>query len=242
MKTVDTSTMKGFENKFLELTHYKYDKFRVFDDFLTMSVCAFHPVNIQSLGQEKDADNEKLYMDTIARYDKEFVREMAAMLPLYMIFVHQNPFVDGLGDVYMEYLSNKYKGQFFTPTDICRMMAVTTIVTGDKHKRVLDPAVGSGRMILAAAEIAPQNLFFGNDIDLTCVKMCLLNCYLNGLSAEICWGDSIAMDYWKVWRVNWQTEGILPIDPETSYAFRKPEIVAKVPQPKPPKNGQLKLF
>ena len=55
--------------------------------------------------------------------------------------------------------------------------------------RVMEPAVGSGGMLLAGASQVPRwaldmNLvqFFGMDIDLTMIKMCKLNCMLYGIN------------------------------------------------------------
>lgn len=54
---------------------------------------------------------------------------------------------------------------------------------------VCDPAVGSGVMLLAAASTYPSWMvhhglvqFYGTDIDMTCVRMCRLNCILYGMN------------------------------------------------------------
>jgi type I restriction-modification system DNA methylase subunit len=48
--------------------------------------------------------------------------------------------------------------------------------------RILDPACGSGRMLVVAAELSEKKeLYFGIDIDLSCVKMTILNLFLNGI-------------------------------------------------------------
>jgi hypothetical protein len=154
---------------------------------------------------------------------------------------------DVLGDVYMQYAyPNPGTGQYFTPWNICYMMAGMLIGEGEKevHARIkdtllnaqgvesalaeavmmtsvladtpqeaeryyfehviptavrigyepikiIDPCVGSGRMLLAAAAYYPgwiTNLglvqFYGQDIDPTCVQMTRVNMMLYGLDAR----------------------------------------------------------
>ena len=113
---------------------------------------------------------------------------------------------DALGDVYMEFAhANEASGQFFTPWDVCRMMARMTCgnleVTVRERMRdrgepvtIHDPTVGSGRLLLATAALLPKNLarsswvrFYGQDIDHTCVRMANVNMRLYGLNGTAIW-------------------------------------------------------
>lgn len=105
---------------------------------------------------------------------------------------------DVLGGVYMA-LSQGHRsfGQYFTPFPIARMMAelalseVTLPAQNAPPLTFLEPAVGSGVMILATAAVLEQRFpgaigegrveFYGQDIDECCVAMCRLNMLLHGI-------------------------------------------------------------
>ncbi len=63
---------------------------------------------------------------------------------------------------------------------------------------IMDPACGSGIMLLAAAGQFPPWAFhyglvrlYGQDIDYTCVQMCRINLRLYGLGAMLVVGDTL---------------------------------------------------
>lgn len=232
--------MKEFEKVFLGLAQ-RHSRHNLFDDFLSFSICSYHRTNIQSGLREKDAENEKLYFETIAGYQPDEHLLFSKMICDYMLFVHRNNYEDGFGDFYMEHLSNKHMGQFFTPIEICQLMSRITINESMQNKTIIDPCCGSGRLLLSSAEIAPQNWFFGIDKDLTCAMMSVVNCFLNGLKAEIAWGDTIAMDIYKVWQVNMKGVGILPCKKEDSLAFNYPswEEIKKAKEESNPKADEM---
>lgn len=111
-------------------------------------------------------------------------------------------FKDPFGDFYMEHLSNDRTGQFFTPEDVCEVMARiqmgNTIPDGTT---ILDPCCGSGRLLLACAKINRKALFYAADVDLTCCKMTLINMVLNSLCGEVAWMNSITQKHYKSWQV-----------------------------------------
>lgn len=113
-------------------------------------------------------------------------------------------FSDALGDLFMELVSGGRNGQFFTPENICNMMAELTIPTVKDNQSILDPACGSGRMLLAAAKRNRNAFFFGCDNDITCCKMAVINLILNTLQGEIALMDSLAMVYTKSWEVSYR--------------------------------------
>lgn len=109
---------------------------------------------------------------------------------------------DVLGGVYMA-LSQGHRsfGQYFTPFPIARMMAelalseVTLPAQNAPPLTFLEPAVGSGVMILAAADVLERRFpgaiaegrveFYGQDIDECCVAMCRLNMLLHGIGRRV---------------------------------------------------------
>ena len=103
-------------------------------------------------------------------------------------------------------------------------------------ERVADCCCGSGRMLLAAAKISRDSLFFGADIDRSCAMMCLVNLCLNGLLGEVCWMDTLTNRFYAGWRIELHPEHGVPyireVTESESYLVlmlpeKKQEIVAK---------------
>lgn len=110
------------------------------------------------------------------------------------------PFDDILGPVYMELASRGAKkplGQFFTPFNIAKAMAMINIGPRPEEGQVIrssDPTCGSGAMLLAFAQAALEDwgedglrqlALLGIDLDLYCAQMCAVqlvaNCNLHQL-------------------------------------------------------------
>lgn len=206
----------------------KYDLAKAFNDLLTVGICTFNQTNIQSRLQEKDEASEAIYMDTIKPYDKDDLNAFAAALGILQLNVLDNPYSDILGDFYMDYITKGENGQYFTPDPVCKMLAKMTLDNSESEgKRILDPACGSGRMLLNAAKLHYRNYFFGADNNNTCAKMATLNFFLNGLNGEVAWMNSLSMEWYGGWQINRNGLGIVPIEKEQS------EIWTEVPKPKP---------
>ena len=107
-------------------------------------------------------------------------------------------------------LGNHWKGQFFTPYSITKMMAKVTIgnfeqqISEKGYVSVNDCACGAGATLIAAAEEAYtqlndtkynwQNhiLFFAQDIDAVTAKMCYIQLSLLGCAGAVKIGDSLS--------------------------------------------------
>lgn len=73
--------------------------------------------------------------------------------------------------------------------------------------RILDPCCGSGVMLVEAiktmqTDALGEALFFGQDIDLTCVKMCALNLTFFNVNGFVIWGDSLLLECKQVYQTN----------------------------------------
>lgn len=105
---------------------------------------------------------------------------------------------DVLGDLFEGAITRGEAGQFLTPEPICEMMARMNLSeerTGiEGRKSVGDPCCGSGRMLVAAAEIQPNWHFVGQDIDLRCVRMTAINLALRNRYGHAIWGNSLGVD------------------------------------------------
>ena len=217
--------LKSFSQYILQIG-YKYGLHSVFDDFLEMVVCSL------SLGAKEDR-----YLEIVRNYEKPDAYLMAEAFGSLVIEMDNNGtgLKDGFGDFYMEYLSHGRNGQFFTPEPICDMMSRILNPAGFGEK-VADCCCGSGRMLLAAAKINRNSLFFGADIDRTCAMMCLINLCLNGLWGEVCWMDTLMNRFYAGWRIELHSEKGVPyireINKEESYLVlrlpeKKEELVQK---------------
>ena len=209
--------LERFSNYILQIGH-KYGLHSVFDDFLEMVVCSL------SLGAK-----EERYLEIVHNYGKPEAYLMAEAFGALVIEMDNGGagLKDCFGDFYMEYLSYGRNGQFFTPEHICDLMA-RMINPAGFGERVADCCCGSGRMLLAAARITRNSLFFGADIDRTCAMMCLINLCLNGLLGEVCWMDSLANHFYGGWRIELHPEKAVPyireITKDESYlVLRLPE-------------------
>ncbi len=105
---------------------------------------------------------------------------------------------DVLGDMFEGGISRGQAGQFLTPEPLCELMATMNLPTEptdlDGRKTVADQCCGSGRMLLAAAEIQPNWHFIGQDIDLRCVRMTAINLALRNHYGHVIWGDTLKVE------------------------------------------------
>lgn len=181
LKTIDCPReLRTFNSLFFEF-QYRHDAYVVFDDLLTIFICC--------LARETE---EKLYFETIKRYSKKelniFAKMYAELFILYQKAKEENDWIDPLGDYY-EVLSSSSKksrfGQFFSPKNLCDMMAQMIITPNEWGKNILEPASGSGRMVLAANQIANGNYFIAKDLDGLCCKMTAINMCLHEIRGEV---------------------------------------------------------
>ncbi|MEM6844647.1 MAG: N-6 DNA methylase [Bacteroidota bacterium] len=206
----------------------RYDIHRLFDDLLTMVMCSYHQINIQSQLQQQDQANEALYLETIGRYEKDELSFFAQLAALIQSNVLSAPYSDLLGEYFMQEISRGHNGQYFTPTPICEMKAKMQIAdTKATGLRVADPACGSGRMLLSAAKLQPANFFYGADVSQTCAKMAVLNFFFNGLRGEVSWMNSLSNEWFGGWQINMNGLGIVPLESK-----EQSEIVLRLPESK----------
>ena len=186
-KTDFTSIIKQFE--------YHYDLRTVFGDFLSMTLCAVAPNPLTGVSHYEDE-----YLKVIEKYKLSPLRKEFPKLLGQLIFEmeerHDSSLGnDILGEFYEQYIYRKGAAQFFTPPPICEFMARCQGEKSENEKplNILDPACGSGRMLLAASRtLGKDNHFYGIDIDQQCAQMTALNLFFNGLfKSEVIWGDAL---------------------------------------------------
>lgn len=165
---------------------------KAFEDFLHMALC--------SLARPR---MEQEYLDIVKPYTegKTGKRGCDSIAELFGRIVAsmeetRGEMKDVLGDLFQGGITYGEKGQFLTPEPVCRMMArmqvePETDEARQTSRRVFDPACGSGRLLLAVAEVQPHWEFFGQDIDLRCVRITAINLALRNLYGYVFWGDSL---------------------------------------------------
>ena len=80
---------------------------------------------------------------------------------------------------------------------------------GTGRKSVCDPCVGSGRMLLAVADMKPHWDFVGQDVDLRCVRMTAINLALRNLYGYVVWGNSLTSEKRLVYRTGFNLRGVI---------------------------------
>ncbi|MEJ5315580.1 MAG: type I restriction-modification system subunit M [Tenuifilum sp.] len=109
---------------------------------------------------------------------------------------------DLLGDAY-EYLmrhfateSGKSKGQFYTPSEVSRVMAELIGISKSKSQSetIYDPTCGSGSLLLKAADQATHGItIYGQENDNATRALAVMNMWLHGFpDAEIALGNTLA--------------------------------------------------
>ncbi|HKK68089.1 MAG TPA: N-6 DNA methylase, partial [Bacteroidales bacterium] len=142
-------------NEIMDRLSARHGVHRVFSDFLTLLVCAF-----------SHGKMEGLYLETINRYEKPEAYDFSEALAALVIEMAGDGtgMVDVLGAYFEENISHGKNGQFFTPQQICDLLA--RVNTPDRYgSRILDPACGSGRMLMAMGKLNRYALFYGADVD-----------------------------------------------------------------------------
>ena len=230
-----------FASLFNSLT-YRYDLRPVFDDFLTMTIAAFG----RNYWTGKSFD-EDLYMETVARYPEEFAKELFPKM-LALLTVEMEERIDSssgndvLGEFYELNFCRKGTAQFFTPWHVCKLLAAClpdTDAEREEPLRIIDPTCGSGRTLLAGAKhFGFRHGYYGIDIDHTCVKMTVLNLFLNGIfHAEVMCADALSPDDFRMsYRTSFLPFGIYRIkDKEQSplWHSHKAAFEKKEPTQKP---------
>lgn len=188
-----------------------------FSDYLELSICAL-----------SNQAKEERYLEIISRYSKEeasvFAEAFAAMV--FEMGDMNNGWHDPLGAYFEEFITRGHNGQFFTPVPITELMARINLPEKTHGLRILDPACGSGRTLLSAAQQSGQfNKFYGADVDHNCAMMSAINMCLHGLGGEVAWMNSLSNQYFGGWVIP-----RFPFPHLVEICENQSEIVLKLPE------------
>lgn len=232
-----SNMIKMFQNLF-----YRHSLWDVYSDFLEMSALAIsNSVDLIHYG-----DREKRYLEIVKKYTKE----EGAIFPKILGELVQaltEKTSDVLGEMFMELeLGSKWKGQFFTPYNLC--LATTKLMIGDLDK-VIDekgyvslnePCSGGGAMVIAFAEAMrekgynPQKqlMVICQDLDLKAVHMSYIQLSLLGIPATVCHANTLSLEVFSTWKTPFWVLGFW------DYKKLRPKPKSKI-QLKTDEDGQL---
>ena len=175
---------------------------QVWSDFVTMSATAIS----NSVNADQAETRERRYQEIISGY-QPVERELFPQLVTETVnSLEENPAQDYLGDLYMGLgLGNHWRGQYFTPFQLCRGMADLSLQDAEEHINregwisILDPACGAGAILIAAANTLRSKginyqeraLFVGQDIDPIVAMMCYIQLSLLGCPGYVAIGNSL---------------------------------------------------
>lgn len=192
----------GFMGEFKKLL-YRHQAWEVWSDFCTMAAISI----ANAVDKRHFEAREKLYLDTIKRYTKEEQQVFPILFAETVMELERNPDQDFLGKMFMQLeLGNHWKGQFFTPYNVCHLMAEMNMDAQVKNIEekgwisVSDCCCGAGAMLIAFANVCRKKkinyqqcvMFVAQDIDPVAAYMCYIQLSLLGCPGYVKIGDALA--------------------------------------------------
>lgn len=182
---------------------------QVFADF-----CELSALSISNAVDKTQFDKrEARYLQIAKGYSVAELEVFPALLS-HLVAWLESGMDDCLGKLFMLLdLGNHWKGQFFTPFEVSRLMA--GMLTGDVRGQVeqhgfltvCEPAVGAGGMVIAMADaIAEQGVNYQRamhvtaiDVDATAAHMAYVQFSLLHLPAIVLHGNALSTEVWGHW-------------------------------------------
>lgn len=192
--------------KVIEKLTNRFHTWEVWQDFVVMYAIAISNA-VDTVHREK---REEIYMRIVKKYNKEELDLFPELCAMVVMALEKDKDRDFLGEMYMALnLGNHWKGQFFTPYNVCRMMAEMTCggtvseIEEKGYIAVNDCCCGAGALLIAYANAAEratidsgynwQNhiLFTAQDVDMITGLMCYIQLSLLGCAGYVKIGDSL---------------------------------------------------
>lgn len=212
---------------------YRSNRWNMWCDFVTMAA-----ISISNIVDRSNAEaREKTYKALAGQHNKRELGCFAEMFAEIVMGIDENPDQDFLGELFMALeLGNQYKGQFFTPYDVCRAMAAITFSDETKQRvgeqgwiSVNDPACGAGALLIAYAnecrrpghDVNYQTsvLFVAQDIDLIAACMCYIQLSILGCPGYVVVANTLTNPITSI-----DGRGLIPVHGEniwyTPFYFR----------------------
>lgn len=191
----------------------RWPRHGIFSDFAELAALSLS----NAVDKAQSDGREARYHEIIKQYPREQIERFPRMLAHLTLALEEcvasGELDDVLGSTYMALeLGNDRAGQFFTPYEVSRFMAMILIGDGTPAREkgfldVLEPACGAGGMVIAMAEaLRHAGLNYQRhlhatciDIDLRCVHMTYLQLSLLHIPAVVLHGNSVTGEIWSRW-------------------------------------------
>ena len=169
---------------------------------------------------------EEEYLEAIKGYERADLDALCEAFALLVEEMQNYPYRDLLGPLYAEVGAKgdrDFRGEFYTPWPVCDLMAAINFgdvqefreATREQPVEVLEPAAGSGGMILAFA----QQMFHNNiplsrahfslwDVAKVACDMAYTNLSLWGVPATVVWGNSLSQEVYDSWSTVHMVHGL----------------------------------
>lgn len=193
-----------FQKIFSKLCERKY-AWQAWSDFVEMTAIAIS--NSCEIRPKVKQDREARYRAIVSDYTEKEQALFPKMLTILVSALQRSSEQDFLGEMFMALeLGNHWKGQFFTPYDVCKAMAQITVTKEEANAKIAvkgfvavnDPACGAGATLIAArnslalAGIGGSKAWFvAQDIDRTAAMMCYVQLSLLGCAGYVVVADTL---------------------------------------------------
>lgn len=223
---------------------YRHSLWEVYSDFLEMAALSIsNAVDFRFYGTR-----EKRYLEIVKKYTKEECLIFPKLLGELVQALTEKT-TDVLGEIFMELdLGSKWKGQFFTPYNLC--LAASKLIINDIDKIIEEkgyvtlnePCSGGGAMIIAFAEAMKEKGYnpqkqlkvICQDLDFKAVHMSYIQLSLLAIPAVVYHGNTLSMEMYSEWKTPLWVLGFW--DYKKLRPNTKPKIEFKAEE-----NGQLKI-
>jgi hypothetical protein len=237
--------------------HHLWD---VFGDFVEMAALAVRNA-FERLGAGFD-EREQRYLRIAGKYRADELERFSHAFAALVEAMEMKP-GDVLGSLFGEMeLGNSARGQFFTPYELCRLMASMTIddtlraeIDRKGFITVQEPACGAGAMLIAlATQLQDQGINYqqcihvtATDIDARAVHMTYLQLSLLHVPALVILGNTLSLEVRELWPTPAHIIGLWDHRLRRCYALgsqmeESDEHETPAPALIPAQVGQLNLF
>lgn len=198
--------------KLMRDTAHRHHLHDIFRDFVEMGAIAV----ANRFDMRQHDEREARYHAILKRYDERERGQFPKMFAELVEALELGP-ADVLGEVFGELeQGNSARGQFFTPYEVCRLMAGITLADGSDARAciaergfvtTMEPAVGAGAMVIALAEkMAELGIPYQErlhvtavDVDPRAAHMAFLQFSLLGIPAVVVVGNTLTLEEREHW-------------------------------------------
>lgn len=158
--------------------------------------------DLKGLFEDLDVNSSKLG-NSVQKRNERLVRILDAIGNMNLVAAEERQ-IDAFGDAY-EFLMTMYAGnagksggEFFTPQEVSRLLALIATDGKKEIDKVYDPACGSGSLLLQVSKVIGKEHvrqgFFGQEINRTTYNLCRINMFLHDINYnrfDIALGDTL---------------------------------------------------